>query len=309
MKPAAQRRSSPSIDTGGVDATGDNYVGWLAATPAVLLMIAILFGPLVAVILFSLTDWQLGASTYSFVGLANFRALFDDPIFVKSLLNTGLYVLMVVPVTVFLGLLVAILIESSDSLRRFYRAAHFLPVMAATSAMALVWGTMLHPTIGLINRLVEFAGFTGINWLRDERTALMALAVVGIWQSFGFAMVLFISGLKTIPQNLYDAAAIDGADRAVERLRAVTLPMLGPVMMFVVIVTAARAFAVFDIVRVLTQGAPNYATDVLLNRLYTESFDYLRTGYGAALTVVYLSIIVALTLIQAKLIEQRVHYS
>jgi multiple sugar transport system permease protein len=150
---------------------------------------------------------------------------------------------------------------------------------------------------------------TGINWLRDEHTALLALALIGIWQGFGFAMVLFVSGLKAVPQQLYDAAAVDGADGLLDRLRIVTLPMLGPVTMFVVILTASRAFEVFDSVRVLTQGGPNYASEVLLNRLYSESFDYLRTGYGAALTVVYLAIVVALTLAQARFIERRVHYS
>jgi multiple sugar transport system permease protein len=133
--------------------------------------------------------------------------------------------------------------------------------------------------------------------------------VIGIWQGFGFAMVLFVSGLKAVPQQLYDAAAVDGADGVLDRLRIVTLPMLGPVTMFVVILTAKRSFEVFDSVRVLTQGGPNYASEVLLYRLYTESFDFLHMGYGAALTVVYLAIVVLLTLTQARLLEQRVHYS
>ncbi|HEY4260092.1 MAG TPA: sugar ABC transporter permease, partial [Schlesneria sp.] len=111
------------------------------------------------------------------------------------------------------------------------------------------------------------------------------------------------------PQQFYDAAAIDGADGIFDRLRTVTWPMLGPVTMFVVILSASRAFEVFDSVRVLTQGGPNYASEVLLHRLYTESFDFLRTGYGAALTVIYLGIVVLLTLTQAKLLERRVHYS
>ena len=208
-----------------------------------------------------------------------------------------------------LGLTVALLIESSPSLRGFYRAIHFLPVMSTMSAMAIVWGSMLHPTIGLVNRALSEFGITGPNWLRDEDTALLVIAVIGIWQNFGFAMVLFVSGLKSIPEDLYHAAAIDGADSIIDRLRTVTIPMLGPVMIFVSIMTACRSFEVFDSVRVLTQGGPNYATEVLLHRLYTESFDYLRTGYGAALTVVYLLIVVCLTLGQSKILERRVHYS
>lgn len=289
--------------------SGEHGLAWLAVTPALLLLIGLLFGPVAAVVLFSLTDWQLGSFTFNFIGIANFRALFADPTFWKALTNSLVYVAIVVPGTVLLGLVVALLIEASPGLRGFYRAAHFLPVMSTMSAMAIVWGTMLHPTIGLVNRALGVMGMSGINWLRDERTALLALALIGIWQGFGFAMVLFVSGLKAVPQQLYDAAAIDGADGVLDRLRFVTLPMLGPVTMFVVILTATRSFEVFDSVRVLTQGGPNYASEVLLHRFYTESFDFLRMGYGAALTVVYLAIIVLLTLTQARLLERRVHYS
>ncbi len=280
-----------------------------AIFPATLLLIALLFAPALAVAVVALTDWQLGATTLHFVGLENFKALFADPVFWTALKNTFLYVLIVVPGTVVLGLIVALLIEASPRLRGFYRAVHFLPVMSTMSAMAIVWGTMLHPTIGLVNRVLASIGIAGPNWLRDEQTALLTLAVIGIWQGFGFAMVLFVSGLKSIPQELYDAAAIDGADSIFERLRTVTLPMLGPVMMFVIVLTACRCFEVFDSVSVLTQGGPNYASEVLLHRLYTESFNYLRTGYGAALTVIYLTIIVCLTLGQTRIMERRVHYT
>jgi multiple sugar transport system permease protein len=289
--------------------SGEHRLGWLAVSPALLLLIGLLFGPAAAVVLFSLTDWQLGSFTFHFIGIANFRTLFTDPTFWKALTNTLVYAAIVVPGTVLLGLVVALLIEASPGLRGFYRAAHFLPVMSTMSAMAIVWGTMLHPTIGLVNRALGAMGISGVNWLRDERTALLALALIGIWQGLGFAMVLFVSGLKSVPQQLYDAAAIDGADGVLDRLRFVTLPMLGPVTMFVVILTATRSFEVFDSVRVLTQGGPNYASDVLLHRFYTESFDFLRMGYGAALTVVYLAIVVLLTLTQARLLERRVHYS
>jgi multiple sugar transport system permease protein len=284
-------------------------IGWLAVSPALILLTGLLFGPAAAVILFSFTDWQLGSTTFHFIGGTNFAALYADPPFWKALINTCIYVAIVVPGTVGLGLIVALLIEANPGLRGFYRAVHFLPVMSTMSAMAVVWGTMLHPSIGLVNRALAVFGVAGINWLRDEHTALFALTIIGIWQGFGFAMVLFVSGLKAVPQQLYDAAAIDGADGLLDRLRIVTLPMLGPVTMFVIILTASRAFEVFDSVRVLTQGGPNYASEVLLNRLYSESFDYLRTGYGAALTVVYLFIVIALTLTQARFIERRVHYS
>lgn len=278
-------------------------------SPAVVLMTTLLFGPTAAAVAISFTDWEFGAASARFIGLGNFSALIPDPVFWKALGNTLLYVAIVVPACVGGGLVLALLTEANDRFRTFYRTAHFLPVMSTIVAMAVVWQTLLHPTIGLLNQGLHAFGFEGRNWLRDEGTALFALALIGIWQNLGFAMVLFIAGLKCIPGDLYHAADIDGADSSLDRFRTVTLPLLGPVMMFVLVMMAIRAFQVFETVRVLTQGGPNKASEVLLHRIYVESFEFLRTGHGAALTVVYLAIVVGLTMLQAKVIEKRVHYA
>jgi multiple sugar transport system permease protein len=163
--------------------------------------------------------------------------------------------------------------------------------------------------MGLVNQAFAALGLPTANWLRDERTVLPVLAFIGIWQNLGFAMVLFLAGLKAIPPDLYQAADIDGADGWFDRLSTVTLPLLGPVTMFVLVVVAIRAFEVFDSIAILTRGGPGGASEVLLYTLYRESFEYLRTGYGAAVTVVFLGIIVTLTLVQVGLMERRVHYS
>ena len=175
--------------------------------------------------------------------------------------------------------------------------------------MAIAWEALLHPTIGIVNQSLTALGLPTANWLQNEHTVLPVLAVIGIWQNLGFSMVLFLAGLKAIPTDLYDAAVVDGADGSFDRFRLVTLPMLGPVMMFVVIVTALRAFEVFDTVKILTQGGPAKSSEVLLHTLYVESFEFLRTGYGAAVTVVFLFIVVTLTLLQARIIDRRVHYT
>jgi multiple sugar transport system permease protein len=263
----------------------------------------------VAIFVLALTDWQFGARAFRFVGLANFKEVLADPVFRASLTNTAVYVLIVVPGTLVLGLLIALLIESAKGLRAFYRAVHFLPFMATLAAMAIAWEALLHPTIGLINQTFAALGLPTANWLRDEATVLPVLAAIGIWRNLGFAAVLFLAGLKAIPQDLYDAAAIDGADLWLDRLRAVTLPMLGPTSMFVVIVVALNAFQTFDTVQILTQGGPGHASELLLYTLYRESFEFLRTGYGSAVTVVFLAIIVVLTLVQARIMDRRVHYS
>jgi multiple sugar transport system permease protein len=281
---------------------------YVLAGPAVLLLLVLFLLPALSVLALALTDWQFGARTLSFVGLQNFAALAGDATFRRSLANTIAFVAIVVPATVVLGLFVALLIEASPSLRRFYRAVHFLPFMATLAAMSIAWEALLHPTIGLVNQTFRALGLPTANWLRDEATVLPVLGVISIWQNLGFAMVLFLAGLKSIPQDLYDAADVDGADSMLDRIRTVTLPLLGPVTMFVVIVVALRAFQVFDTVKVLTQGGPGKASEMLLYTLYTESFEFLRTGYGAAVTVVFLAIVVALTLLQARVLDKRVHY-
>jgi multiple sugar transport system permease protein len=288
---------------------GIRLAGRALATPAVVSLLLLFIGPTLAVFVISMTDWQLGSDELSFVGLRNFRILFHDPDFYRSLVNTLLYTALVVPLTVGLGLVTALLIEAGHSLRAFYRAAHFLPFMATLAAMAIGWEALLHPTIGLINQALTGLGLPTTNWLRNGNTVLPVLALIGIWQNFGYAMVLFLAGLKAIPQDLYDAAQVDGADGALDRLSTVTLPMLGPTLMFVAIVVGLRALEVFDTVNVLTQGGPEKASEVLLYTLYVESFDNLRTGYGAAIAVVFLVMVMSFTLAQARIMDRRVHYT
>src|SRR5262249_24983092 len=224
------------------------------SAPALVLMLVLLIGPLLAVLAIACTDYQLGNRTLQFVGLANFRALAGDAVFWKAFRNTALYVVVVAPGSVALGLTAAILIEGGTRLKALYRTILFLPVMATLIAMAIVWEFMLHPTFGLLNLALSAVGLQGRNWLQDSDTALWALAVIGIWQQFGFNMVLFLAGLSSIPRHLYEAAAIDGARTSWDRFCLVTWPMLGPVTLFITVISIVRGFQVFDIVHALTRG-------------------------------------------------------
>ena len=262
----------------------------------------------VAVILLSLTDWTFGAPTIAWVGLANYQELWRDRVFWQSLRNTLAYVAFTVPLSVFLGLGVALLIEAGTHGRGLYRALFFLPVMSTLLAMALVFQFAFHPTVGLVNKALALLGLPTTDWLKNPDTALYALGVIGIWQAVGLNMVLFLAGLKAIPRELYEAAAIDGADSAWERFRRVTWPMLGPALVFVVTITAIRSFQVFDTVAVLTDGGPNKATSVLLYQMYQEGFSFLRSAYAAALTCVFLAFVLLLTWAQTQLLDRRAHY-
>lgn len=280
----------------------------LLLTPATLLIIVLLVAPVAIVAIMSLTDWQFGASTLDWVGLANYRELVTDTVFQKSLTNTFVYLVVVTLGSIAIGLGAALLIESDTQLRAFYRTAFFMPVASTVIAMAVVWQFLLHPNVGLINQAIGLVGMTPRNWLNDSGLALYSLAAIGIWQMSGLSLVLFLAGLKSIPQDIRDAGALDGIEHPLDRFRRITWPLLGPTTLFVVTVCAIRALQVFDTVHVLTKGGPNKATEVLLHTIYSEGFSFFRMGYASAMTVVFIAGIFFLTQLQHAAMERKTHY-
>jgi multiple sugar transport system permease protein len=280
----------------------------LLAGPATLLLIGMLVVPSLGALVLSFTDYEFGNAAWSFIGITNYAAMLHDPEFVISMRNTLVYVAIVVPLSVLLGLGVALLIEATSGMRVFYRVAYFLPVTATLVAMATVWEFMFHPSIGLINLTLAWIGVSPRGFLGNPNQALYALATIGVWELVGFNMVLFLAGLSAIPQELYDAADVDGVS-AFDRFRTVTWPMLAPTTLFVVIITAVRAFRVFETIAVLTQGGPNRATDVLLYAIYREGFQYFKIGYASAMTMVFLFVTAFLMLLQMRYFDRRIHYS
>lgn len=276
--------------------------------PAALLMLAFTLAPVALVALISLTDWQLGADSLAFVGLANYAELLQDRVFWKSLRNTFTYVAIYVPASLLLALPLALAVEASGRLRGFYRTLFFLPVTTTFVAMAVVWEFLLHPDFGLVNVLLALVGVPRENWLAEPGTVLVALAAIGLWLRLGFYMVLFIAGLRSIPRELYEAAEIDGATGAWRRFRLVTWPLLGPTTLFVAVIALIQSFQVFETVAVLTRGGPSKSSEVLLYTMYTEGFSFLRTGYASAITVVFMLIVFAITIAKTRFLDARVHY-
>lgn len=276
--------------------------------PAAVLVVLFVIAPVVVLVLLSFTDWQLGSSTLRYAGLGNYRQLATDPGVRISLRNTALYVALVVPASTALALLAALAIQGAGRLAAFYRTAFFLPVTTTVVAMALAWEFLLHPSFGLVNLVLAEFGLRGAVWLRDPGTVLYALAVIGIWLKFGYYVVLFLAGLSTLPRDLYDAAAVDGIAGALDRFRYITWPLLGPTVLFVVVVATIQTFQVFEIVATLTQGRPGRASEVLLFTIFQEGFVYFRTGYASALTVVFLLLILALVLVKFRYFDRKVYY-
>ena len=290
------------------DADETRAAYWLCA-PSLFLMLVLLILPTLAVGALSLTDAELGSSSFSFLGLSAYTDLLADRKFIRAFKNTAIYVGLVTPASVALGLILALLIEAEESLRGFFRSVFFLPVVALVVAMASVWQYLMHPTFGPINLLLNAIGLPAVNWLGSSDNVLPALAIIGVWQAMGFNMVLFLAGLTGINPDLYAAAEIDGARSRWSRFWVVTWPMLGPTTLFVLTITVINAVKVFETVATLTQGGPAKASEVLLWTIYQEGFVFLHIGTASAMAVVFIVVLLTLLLIQTRILERQVHYS
>lgn len=288
---------------------GEGLAGLLLTLPAAIAYLLMLLLPTLAAVALAFTDYELGMPGFAWIGMENFRELLEDSGFAVSLRNTVIYVGIVTPLSILLGLLVALLIEAGTRGRALFRAVFFLPVVSLTVAMAAAWQYLLHPTIGPLNAALRQLGMTDPPfWLSSSDWVLVSLAAIGVWENLGYNMVLFLAGLTAIPRELYAAAEVDGATSALDRFRLVTWPLLGPTTLFVVTITLIRSVRVFDTVAVLTQGGPNKASEVLLYTMYKEGFTFLRLGYSAAITLVFLAIVLALVWLQTKALDRKVHY-
>ncbi len=286
----------------------DIAAGWFLTLPAILAYVLMILLPLLGVLLLAFTDYEFGSKSFNWIGLENFAAMTADRTFLASIRNTVVYCLFVVPLSIGLALLLAILIEAGARGRTFFRAVFFLPVVSLTVAMATAWQYLLHPSIGPVNAVLRGLGLGAPNWLGSSDWVLISLGIIGVWDNVGFNLVLFLAGLTTIPRDLYAAAEIDGAKGAWSRFTLVTWPLLGPTLLFVIVITMSRSVRVFDTVQTLTQGGPNHASEVLLRTIYQEGFHYFKFGYSAAITLVFLAIVLAIMLVQTRLIDRRVHY-
>lgn len=280
--------------------------------PAALSVVLFIFLPVAIVFVLAFTDYQVGARSFEWIGLENFGELFGSRLGRMALVNTLVYAGIVIPLSVGFGLLVALglfrLAITWPRAAAILQTVYFLPVAATLVAMSVAWQMLLHPTLGPMNGWLSSLGVPPQRWLSDRDLVLYTLALIGVWQTVGYNMVLFLAGLAAISPVLYDAAAVDGAPRGWSRFWLVTWPMLGPTTLFVLIVTAANAFRVFETVATITQGGPAFASDTIVYALYREGFVYFKAGYASAITVVFFAALLILTAAQLLLVERRVHY-
>jgi ABC-type sugar transport system permease subunit len=248
--------------------------------------------------------WDLVSPDKPFVGLDNFRELAADRLFWTTLKNTALYVLYV-PITMAAALALALLLNRRRGGERLLRAVVFLPYVTSAVAIALVWQWMFNTDFGFINYGLRLIGLPGVDWLGSPRTALLAIIAVTVWTQVGYQMVVFLAGLQGIPQSYLDAALVDGAGPW-QRFRHVTLPLLRPVVLFVLVTGIISGFQVFTLVYMMTEGGPLHSTDVLVYRIYQTAWEFLRFGSASAMAVVLFGILLLATLVQFRLLGRRV---
>jgi multiple sugar transport system permease protein len=274
--------------------------------PAFIFFVVFKFGAVAWLIPLSTIDWRLGSITRTFVGLGNYRKMFAAPEFWNALTNTAVYTLVVGALSIAIGLMLALAIRRAGRLQGLYQAVFFLPVAATMSAMAVVWRFIFDTNIGVLNAVARTVGLEPLTWLQDGRLAMTAVILVGVWSNMGYAMVLFLAGLTTISRDLYEAAAIDGASPP-RQFWSITWPLLSPVTLFVVVIMTLRAVQAFDAIKVLTDGGPLGATQVLSHLLYRVGFQYFDTGLASAISVVFFALLAGVTLLQMRA-ERMVHY-
>jgi len=282
-------------------------IAYLFLLPNILGFLAFTAIPVFAALAMSFFDWDLLLG-HTFTGVENFRELLtNDETFRHSVRNTAYYVALSVPLSVALGLGIALLTNQALRGITIFRAIFLLPYVTITVALSLVWKWLYLPKIGLINQALGWFGITGPSWLTSTTWAMPAIIIMGVWKSFGYNMVLFLAGLQSIPQHLHEAAMLDGAS-VWQRFRYVTLPMLAPTTFFVVVISVIGSFQVFDQALVMTNGGPGIATTTLVLYIFNVGFQSFHMGYAAAIAWVLFAIIFVFTLIQFRAQRRWVTY-
>ncbi|MDO8548983.1 MAG: sugar ABC transporter permease [Ignavibacteria bacterium] len=273
--------------------------------PALSAIFIFFFIPVITAFVISLTDFDIYAlgdySTVRFIGLSNYVELFDDPLFWTALKNTFYYVIVASPLSIAVSLGAAMLLNSKlVKLKGIFRLSYFIPVVTTLVAVAIVWRFIYHPKFGIMNYFLSWFDINPVDWLGDPVWAMPAIILMSVWKNFGYNMIIFIAGLQNIPEDLYEAADMEGAN-GLQKFRSITLPMLAPTTLFVSIITMIGFFQLFAEPYIMTQGGPLNSTLSIVQYMYQEGFRWWNMGYSASIAFVLFFIIFIGTLIQFKL--------
>ncbi len=279
---------------------------YLLISPWLLGFLLFQAAPLLGSFGLSFAEWPLPQPP-SYVGLANFQTMLADPLLGRTLLNTAYYALGTVPAGIGMGLGLALLLNRQRSGVTLFRTIFFLPAVVSGVATVLLWGWVFNPRFGIANAILAQVGIRGPGWLQDESWAMPALILMSLW-GIGTSMVVYLAALQGIPQELNEAASLDGAG-GWRRFRHVTWPLISPVTFFLVVVNLIGAFQVFTPTYMLTQGGPDNATLTLPLYIYLNAFAWGRLGYASTLALVLFAVVLMLTVLQFRLADRWVFYA
>lgn len=277
------------------------FTGWLFVSPALIGFSIFTFGSMLYSLYLSMTDYNL-LSAPNWIGFANYiRAFTEDQYFYPFFGNTFYFVVALVPIVLVMSLLLAILInKKAGPLTKGYRVALFLPSITSTVAVSMVWLWIFNPDMGILNNFLTAIGFNDLPlWLGDPAWSKPALVIMRVWQMCGYYMLMFLAGLQTIPENLYEAAEVDGASVWQKFIR-ITVPMLSNTTFVVAILLVIEAFNMFESVFIMTQGGPLGSTSTIMYYIYEQGFINYNMGYASALAWIFFTIVMVITLIQYR---------
>ena len=271
--------------------------------PSMLIFAVFLFYPFFKTIYLSLYKTNKMGEAKLFVGLENYKALLSSPSFHNSLKVTLIFVSVVVIGSMLLGLVSAVLCNKAFPGIRFFSTAYALPMAIASSSAAMIFQIMLHPAVGIVNKLLNL----DINWLNDPKTALWCVAILTAWLNSGINFLYFSAGLGNIDETIYERASVDGAS-GIQQFFSLTLPGLSPIMFYTLVVNIIQAFQSFGQIKILTEGGPNESTNVIVYSIYRDAFFNYRFGSAAAQSVILFLIVMVITLIMFRMEKKGVKY-
>jgi ABC-type sugar transport system permease subunit len=278
--------------------------------PVFLLLAVFVVLPIVFSLVISFFNYNPLSRHPPFTGLENYRNLFRDPVFLRSLVNTFVFVGVSVGINLVLATAIAISIDHVARLgvRNLFRTVYFLPTAANIAAVAIVWSYMLDPRFGVVAALLAQLGVNvQLNWLGDQRLVMASIIGLNLWQDIGYNIIIVLAGLESIPRMFYESAFLDGADRRRVFFR-ITLPLLSRTMLFVSVMTIISYFQVFTPVMVLTRGGPNHASELIGVSIYLNAFQFSKLGYASTMAVTMMALMMVLSLLQMKLFRTSWEY-
>jgi multiple sugar transport system permease protein len=280
--------------------------GYLFVAPAMAIFFVFTLLPVAYTAYLSFTNYDVFTRA-DWIGLRNYQDVFEDELFWRALENTAVYTLFSIPISMAIGLSLAVLLNRKLRGLGFYRTAFYMPVVTSMVAISMIWIQLFDPLYGVVSNALEGIGIRGIDWLGDPNLAMPSVVAVSVWKTIGWNMLIYLAGLQGIPEYLKEAASIDGANRW-QTFWRIILPLLKPTTFFIFVTSLIGAFQVFDIVYVMTGGGPANATLTLVQYIYNNAFKALDMGFAAAASFVLFGIIMGVTLLSMRYTRGEVSY-